>query len=678
MQNAWEYFIPDMSTYYMGLRSTQNAVSPEAIQNRINLFLTEKTFPASTLRQVLRYQERQYNWLSHDPALDQIDLSLFGYHTLEDWFGPRFTRLVSQFIINAAVLAEQNGYDVPRAEALADLVRNTEMSYQQNKNKPTIGVTSPEEYLNEQLRRMNMDQAKAIKIWRQIMLFRRYFHDAGNSALVDTLTYQKFNDYAQESLKLDVYRLPAALRFSDYATLQKFEAYQQAVAKPIKKDDPLALPTQFLSVAEVTKQYPELVQKKYMLEIAQASKKDLQARVGVKETWAWEVEDNNWNQLKKQFPDLGTKKGDTREERFAALDGLDSITRSKVDAYARAAIVDSHPEWLAEALEKAQPKQQIVGIRSQGGKTPFEGLDSKDKRQALVVLLDQAPLKQDPTADSKLYAFSPDQQTYYRIKVLERSPGQTVLTFAEANVDGTLDELRDRLLEKHYAKVKTQNPTLYQKEDQSWKDFNSVKDLVSEDYFASILEPLRQLYKNTSSIPGEKVSKDQLASLRFYLYLKQTKAKIEQNPAKDSEWAHLKEKDSKAVQWQDQLPLAQQFLLEKETSQVSRQDSTRLVNSKEAFSLPEQAWSEISTPANGDLVFYQVKEKGRAPNADAAIAEQVRKAQTMLSAEAQRVLMQKVLKELAAKQAISFAYLNQADEENETTQSNTMGSEEAM
>lgn len=670
VQNAWEYFTPDMSTYYTTLRSAQNSASPEAFQARINLFLAEKAFPASTLRQVLRYQERQYNWLDHDPALDQTDLSLFGYHTLEDWFGPRFTRLVSQFIMNAAILAEQNGYEVSRAEALADLIRNTEVSYQQNKSRPAIGVASPEEYLNEQLRRMNMDQAKAIKIWRQIMLFRRYFHDAGSSALVDTLTYQKFNDYAQESLKLDIYRLPSALRFGDYTTLQKFETYVQAVGKGLKKEDPLALPAQFLTVAEVAKQYPELVQKKYLLEIAQVNKKDLQSRVGVKETWAWEVEDQNWEQLKKQFPDLGIKPGATREERFAALDSLDSITRSKVDAFARSAIVNAHPEWLEQAFEKIEPKKMIVGIRPKGGKLPLEGLDQEDKRLAFVRLLDQAPLKEDPKPESNLYAYSANQQNYYRIKVVERSPQQVILTFAEANVDGTLDNLRDRLLEKHYAKVKTQNPLLYQKEDQSWKEFNSVKDLVAEEYFTSTLDALRQLYKTTSPVT-EKVGKDQLASLRFYLYVQQAKANIEQHPEQEGTLAFFKEKSHQTDQWQEQEPLIQQWWLEKEVAQVNRQDGTRLVNSKEAFTLPEQAWSEISTPANGDLVFYQVKEKGRNPKADVAIAEQVRKAQTILSANAQRVLMQKILKELSAKQAISFAYLNQANEEEEPSQSNS-------
>ena len=187
--------------------------------------------PAPTLRYVLRYQEKQYNWLQPDEKLNQIDLSLFGYHTIEDWFGPHFTRLVSEFIINAAILAEKQGYDVSKAEVLADLVRNTQVSYQQNRDNPNLGVTSPEEYLSEQLRRMNMDQARAVKVWRQVLLFRRYFHDAGATALVDPVVNKNLHQFAHENITVDLFQLPKSLQLASYDDLQKFEAYLQAVRK---------------------------------------------------------------------------------------------------------------------------------------------------------------------------------------------------------------------------------------------------------------------------------------------------------------------------------------------------------------------------------------------------------------------------------------------------------------
>ena len=81
--------------------------------------------------------------------------------------------------------------------------------------------------------------------------------------------------------------------------------------------------------------------------------------------------------MKKNFLELGSKKASTREERFAALDSLDDKTRNQVDTFARAAIVETHPEWIDQALENAPAKtdETVSWIReakflSPMGKTP--------------------------------------------------------------------------------------------------------------------------------------------------------------------------------------------------------------------------------------------------------------------------------------------------------------------
>lgn len=643
-ENAWNYFIPEMTGYFEELRSSKDAASSDAFQARVNLFLAEKKFPSPMLRQVLRYQQRQYNWISPDPELERSDLSLFGYHTTEDWFGPHFTRLVSQFIINAAIIAEEKGYHVPQAEVVADLARNAELSYQQNKQNPNIGVATPQQYFNEQLRRLNMDQSRAVKVWHQVMLFRRYFQDAGNSALVDTLAYQKFNDFAKQSMKLEIYKLPPSLHLGNYAALQKFEIYLNAVSKQAK-DDPLALPTTFLAPTEVAKSYPELVRKRYLLEVAKANKKSLQAKVSLKEVWNWEIEDQNWAQLKKKFPDLGVKKDQTRDERFAALESLDTVTRSKIDAVASAAIVDAHPEWLKKALDDAKPEVLVVAIASQGGKTMFEGADAPEKREELIQLLDKA-------SPDVVNEFSADKQNSYRIKVLNRDQQPSILTFEEANADGTLDKLRDRQLEKYYVAIREQSPSAYQKEDKTWKTFESVRDQVADHYFDKTIKALEKQQKALS----KEGNKDYLASLRFYAHLQKSKAQLEKDPTKEATIIQTKEGLT-----QDQLsvrkPLTSQWLLEKSERNVERNTASADINPGEAFALKEQSWSTIQTPPNGDLLFFVVKSKGESSDKEVAIAEQTRAAHAMLSADAQRILMRHVLKTLADKKAISLDYM---------------------
>lgn len=658
-ENAWNYFIPELTSYYQTLKVAENPTDADVLNARVKLFLAEKQFPAPMLRQVLTYQEKQYNWLSHDSDLDRLDLSLFGYHHFEDWFGPRFTRIVTQFIINTAILAEQKGYEVSRAEVLADLIRNTELSFQQNKNNPELGVTTVEEYFNEQLRRLGMDQTRAIKVWHQVMLFRRYFHDVGQSALVDTLTYKHFNDYAKQSVNVDLYRLPAGLRLGDYAALQKFEVYLNAVSKK-SKDDPLALPTTFMTAAEISKNYPELVEKRYLLEITQVSKKSLQARVGIKDTWNWELDDTNWAALKKQFPELAVKNDKTREERLAALDNLDKVTRSRVDTFARSAIVDAHPDWVIKALDEGKPQTKIVGLRNEGGKTPFEGLSTPKKRLELILLLDDAPIGQVPSDSSKLHSFTADQQNYYRIKVLEKDPEQEILTFAEANSDGTLDKVRDRILEKHYLSIREKSPAQYQKDDQSWKSFDAVRDLVADQYLE---KQLKALEKTQNALAKENTSSnDQKASLRFYSYLQKAKEKLEKDPSQAEKLAQAKQENKPTDKLVQSQPLANQWLLEKEIFPVGRGKQEAVVDVTEAFALPQQAWSAIRTPSNGDLVFYQVRDQSDADNS-LAMAEQTNKAHALLSAETQRVLMRHLLNQIQEKGAISLKYMDTPREE---------------
>lgn len=662
-ENAWNYFIPELTSYIQTFKSAENPTDPDALNARVKLYLAEKQFPATMLRQVLIYQEKQNNWTSHDPDLDRIDLSLFGYHQFEDWFGPRFSRLITQFIINSALLAEQKGYQVSKAEALADLIRHTDISFQQNKNSPELGVTTPEEYFNEQLRRLGMDQTRAVKVWRQVMLFRRYFQDAGQSALVDTLTYQQFNNYAKETVNVDLYRLPADLHLSDYAALQNFEVYLNAVTKK-SKNDLSVLPIDFLTSAEVAKNYPELVQKRYVLEITQASKRNLQARVGIKETWNWELEDKNWATLKKQFPELGVKKDQTREERLVALDNLDTTTRTRVDAFARSAIVDAHPEWIESALNEAKPQIKLVGLRLEGGKTPFEGLSDHSLRKKLIELLDSASEGEVPGNDSELRSFTADKQNYYRIKVLEKDPHHEILTFSEANKQGGMDAVRDRVLEKHYLSIRDKNPATYQNEDKTWKNFVLVKDLVADNYLNKQLKALEKA--QTTANQENTSSNDQKAILRFFPYLSKAREALEKDPSIEESFVKSKIENPPAEKLTPQEPLKNQWLLEKSVYAIKRNQPDSNVDATEAFSLTEKAWSKISTPTNGDLLFYQVRKQGANPEQELALAELTNKAHTLLSGETQRVLMRNVLQQIKEKGAISLQYMNAPPEESKS------------
>lgn len=663
VESVWKHFSPEMAANFNALKKAPNPLTAEAFKNRVALFAAEKQIPASTLRYILRYQEKQYNWLQPDPKLDQIDLSLFGYHTLEDWFGPRLNRLICEFIINTAILAETHGYRVSKAEALSDLIRNAQISYKQNMNNPNLRVASPEEYFSEQLRRLNIDQSRAIKIWQQVLLFRRYFSDAGSAALLDSLSSEKLNKYAYENVTVDLYRLPKELQISNYEDLQNFEVYLTAVAKR-NNNDPVALPEEYLSLDVISKQNPELVQKKYEIELSEATSKKVQARIGLKEIWNWEIADQNWPTLKNKFPDLGVKNATNRDERFDALEKLDPTTRGKVDSFAKEAIVKEHPEWIDQALSEAKPEKMNIGLRSEGGKMPLKGLDSKEKRQSFMGLLDNAPLKSSPDQDSPLFAYSPDAQVYYRITVLEKATRPQILTFAEATADGTINNVRNKFLENYYLSIRDKNPELYKKSTGEWQTFSTVRESVANQYFEKILLAIESMPTKPPSLVENKrpLSREEAGSLRFYPHVAQVKAGVEKEVTGTSKWVK-DDKDPASIDPNAQLPLWDQWRITKSLTEWNRQEKQDIIDLNNVASEKPGTWSQVITGPNGDIAFYQIKENSSTGNdALSAVAEQVRQQQKILGDEAQRHLMVQVLNELKSKNALSLAYLKTSEE----------------
>lgn len=655
----WGYFAPHIPSAIAVLRSGGDAADAKVFDARANLYLAEKEFSARSLRQVLRFQEQQYNWLTPDPTLDRADLSMFGYHSLEDWFGPKFVRLVSQLIINAAKIAERKGYQVTREEAMADLIRQAEVSYAKLQHLPTIGVTSAEQYLRMQLRRMGLDESRATNVWRQVLLFRRLFHGVGDAVFVDALPFNELNQYALEKVEGQLYQLPEGAWLPNFRALQKFQVYLEAVAKS-RLESPLAVPSQYTSAEELLKKYPQLVQRVYLLEVAEASAKALQGRVAIKDMWDWQVQDANWKRLKSDFPELGLSKAKTATERFNTLEALDAATRSRVDAVARAAIVAEHPDWLQQALNDADPQTVTVGVRMKGGQLPFAGVTD---REALIALLDQAPVS-DVEIGPGLEKYSGDGQSYYRVKVLDRRKGWEVLTYAEAARDETLDQMVTATLEPYYVKIRDSQPDDFRKSDGSWRTLNEVQDQVAESYFKDLLAAVERDYQQQGQ-GTEAPNRNALAPYRLASYMRSVRDQILKSPASESRWLRASEGITEVDKLSPAQPIAEQFKLTKRAHAISRSDILPAKDKESLFASALNGWTPIFTRPSGDVWFFQVTAKGMGDVA-AATAQQVAAVRDVMADDAQQLLMRSVLKELKDKSAIDLSSVDRRVEEEDS------------
>lgn len=634
--NAWSYFVPTLKQHFDLLRGSEDPLEEQAVEARIALYLDGEKLPPQLLRQLLQYQEKQYNWISHDPLLDNQDMAIFGYYTLQDWFGSRFMQLAAEFIINSAKIAEKRGYVVTKEEALAALWSNAENSFKENLQSPYLGVADVTAYFNEQLRRMGLNKNSAVKIWQQVLLSNRLFDDMGSSVFIDPLFVKELLAYSHEKIEGDSYHLPAPLRLSNFQALQQFETYLDLISKRSSEEKAaLNLPKQFLPIEEIKKKSPELLQKRYLLEIAKIDKRNLQAKVSVKETWAWEVADENWKILQNKFPEIGIKTGEDRASRFALLDSMDEVTRERIDNFSRGKIVESHPDWIDQALTSADPAQQLISLRLVGGKPPLPGIEN---REEFMAVLDAAPAAGGEEEEKKWVNYS-ENNSYYRLAVLDRSKEWEVVTFAEAKNDDSIDRLLDANLESFYTKTREAKEKNYRKEDGSWRPFKEVKEQIAEEYFSKILKSIKESYLLQHEHKDKELSPDKAAAWRLYPYVRAVYEQFKEDK-NGTEFAPQEKEATEAKEpFSFRKPLEKQWVLVKELLEAERGSvGEKETIPEEAFNLPQDSWSKIYTPSNGDLFFFYLDGKTTAVKA-AETVEKTMAAQKLLGDEAKQSLL---------------------------------------
>ncbi len=636
----WGYFAPNIKESIAQLRNSDFESAKHWFDLHKRLYLAEQEFPSLALKQVLHYQERQYRWVQADPNIDRLDLALFGYHSAEDWFGTKFVHLVSQFIINASKLAELKGYRVTSEEALADLSLRAEQVYQRLSKYVDMGSKGPANLFTEQLRSLGMDRNRAVEVWKRVLLFRRLFDGMGTAMFLDPQMFQQFDSYALETVSGELFQLPPEFRFAQFVDLQRFETYLNAVSKRDGKDL-LSLPTQILNVSEVRKIAPQLVQKRYLLDVAEASRNNLKTLVGIKAMWDWQVTDKNWMELANHFNELGMKKANTADERFQVLENLSQATRAKVDEFSRESIVAQHPEWLEEQLQAAPMQRMVVGIHAKGGKFPFLGIED---RTAFITLLDAAPLG---NTSSQLERFSGDGHTFYRIRVIDRSKDWETMSFAEAVQGGVLDELLTAALEPFYQKLQQSDGKSFAKPDGTYKPLSEVRERVATEYF----QPLWQATEKYLAKKG--LDGNQIASQRLLPYMQ----KVRNDVAKGLDTENLRKTSEPQV---DQLPpaanLNEQWKLVRGSAAIGRSDEATALEQHSLFALKPNEYSPVYPHPGGDLRFLLVQGV-KHPDSNVISAQQMRKTQEVLANSLKDQLMTRTLNEITDRNSMSLDYL---------------------
>lgn len=354
-QAIWDQLLPVVNGELAALQGEKEA-GPAVFAHLAKLYQYQSRLQPEMLRRILIYQHQQYPWLSVDQRLASEDLSLFGFYSAADWFGHHFVDLAAQFILNGAAAAEQKGYRVSLAEAKGELMSHFQESVQK------MGEAHGGLSFHRHLQMLGFDEREAAEVWRKILLFRRYFRDVGESAFVDTLPYKDFAAYAKESVIVQNYQWP--LQIQSQQDLGELQFYIKAVCPKGQR-----FPASFLSVEEVEKKHPELVQTTYRAMVAEVSKSQLGLKVPIKQVWQWQTADQNWTRLRQKFSLPATQ---TPDERFHILEKMAPKLRAELDGWSRECLVDENPSWIGEALDVAPKKEKTWSIS--GGQEPDLGI----------------------------------------------------------------------------------------------------------------------------------------------------------------------------------------------------------------------------------------------------------------------------------------------------------------
>lgn len=484
----WSQFAPEINTLLQQLQEAPGELSEDHLSLIFALYHAQAKFPPHMLYQMLYYQQRQNNQIPFDPALNHLNPALFGFQSIEDWFGPKFIELIAQGIINTACLAKTQGYIVTKEQARVSLMRNVYKGLEMYQGKKPKIEDVQNQYA-KQISHLGLEENQAITLWQKVLSFQCLLEEIGEAAFVDSLALNQFASFADSKWKVRLFSLPKNLQFQDFRTLLKFQCYLEAVAN-LDAKDLLCMPNTFKNIESIANAYPQLVCKSFEVEMASLDPQEISQKISLKRTWEWEKNEENFELLQKQFPILATKNVTSDETRLTVLDQLDPHIRLKIDQFARKFILTKDPQWVKKALSTAEFKKQNLKVRlKKSDKTPFSG------EVFLQMIEEENPLLQEFSVKDIVYS----------LRVLSKGEKVEVVTFAEALEEGALDVLLDERLKRTYEELKLDTP------------FEESQDEISRITFCELLSSLEKSMGKTCE------NLDTYVQGRFYEYLKQVR-----------------------------------------------------------------------------------------------------------------------------------------------------------
>lgn len=644
-KEIWKKLLPS-AVEKMDNLANENDLTVCNLNDYLDLQLHSRSLPSDYVKQVLLHQQSQLPWITPDQRLVYEDLSLYGFHSVSDWMGSDFLDLVSQFIINSSCVASQKGYSVAYEEAKQDLYRNAYKQLERIR-ADNSSPTSKRELFDMHLRYLGMDEKSAVGLWQKVLLFRKFMTDVSQNVFVDSLAVADFTTYVQKKAKVDQYSLSKGLELKDFTQLMAFQSYIKAIGPYLANDQEYlcSLPQTFYSLEEIEKTNPTLVEKCYEVSYKKVMLDSIGVRISEKELWSWQLDDSNWELLKKEFSSLSELPHLNRNDRFESLEAMSSALREKLDDFSRRQMLKTlHENWIIEELKQAPATQTVLHLRSKGGRIGLEGINDIASFAAL--------LESENEAQDQLQCYTQDKKHFYTIELIKKAPQKRVISFEEGMKDGTVMNLLDDLLETQYSVLRNKNPSDWKDEKGNWLSLYDSRDKIGKHLYKDLL----------SALSSEKDSLNSYAHNRFNHYLDvQREALI----SGQSESSLVSQNDNAlADDYFADAPnyvFKDQWKLTKNRISVDRSFKEKHVRDR-AFAMTENEWSNtLTTEGLACFIFVKGFEQS-----DDNLTEEIAKSKNSLSAEAVCEVAKTLINEIQEKSSIVLpVYVDKLEDEND-------------
>ena len=609
MEGSWKMFMPKFYQDFQQFNEHSSNLSDESMAALVALYLDQSELSPELMRRFLLYQEKQFGaQVRHDNYLDNGDLSLFYAKSLQDWFGKRFVELVTHFIYNSALYAFENGYQVSLQEARASLMQvGVKNIAKMDQNKQV----TPEELtrsFHRQLKALGIHEKDAVGAWQKVLLFRRMYEDVGGSMHLDLATLNEGIESGAEKSIIQVYELPSELKVYNVRDALKIEEYLRSISVENEEGE---LPKEYLTLERMKNTSPDLITKRFLLEVHSVTKNDVVSEIGLKSTWDWELEDANWNLLVKKFPTLGKCNSTDHELRYAYLQTLDEKIVREIDQYAREQIVQKNPSLIRKSLSKSKAEEKTLYISSSLETDLLPGVLNKKRFLSLLESVPIGQCEENCKIAEALSCFSEDDSHFYSIRVLDRSSDWEIMLLKEALDSKILDKMVDRKLQALH------NDTSKKLEDVKLE----LEEKLYKKYFPSSTTNFQTAFSPIMKVFKEMFSKD------AYLVLQ---------PAKE------KPTDGKLPPLQS---MEEQFKLITKEVTISKGDSS-YVDHELPFTLDEGSVSDIISSKHSGPIFFVVKAK---KIDEEALAKTISEQRYLLGLDAKKALMKNFLVDMKMK-----------------------------